>query len=138
MCTRWNSTFLMLARARKLQSYFDEYCTTNQYAQFKLNSKEWRQVEYLLLITKPFFDFTNVLSKTRDCTVHHICSIYNRLFTHLEEAEKKLRCKRVYWKKSMLRALQLAQKKLTKYYSGTDNSAYGTTCVAISHMPGSR
>lgn len=119
----------MLTRARKLQSCFDEYCTTNQYTQFKLNDEEWRQVEYLLLITKPFFDFTNVLSKTRDCTVHHIFSIYNRLFTHLEEAEKKLRCKRVHWKKSMLRALQLAQKKLSKYYSGTDDSAYGTTCA---------
>lgn len=119
----------MLTRARKLQSCFDEYCTTNQYTQFKLNDEEWRQVEYLLLITKPFFDFTNILSKTRDCTVHHIFSIYNRLFTHLEEAEKKLRYKRVHWKKSMLRALQLAQKKLSKYYSGTDDSAYGTTCA---------
>lgn len=29
----------------------------------------------------------------------------------------------------MLRALQLAQKKLSKYYSGTDDSAYGTTCA---------
>lgn len=119
----------MLTRARKLQSCFNEYCTTNQYTQFKLNDEEWRQVEYLLLITKPFFDFTNVLSKTRDCTVHHIFSIYNRLFTHLEEAEKKLRYKRAHWKKSMLRALQLAQKKLSKYYSGTDDSAYGTTCA---------
>jgi hypothetical protein len=125
--TRWNSTFLMLTRARKLQSYFDEYCTTNQYAHFKLNKEEWRQVEYLLLVTKPFFDFTNVLSKTRDCTVHHIFSIYNRLFTHLEEAEKKLRYKRVRWKKSMLQALQLAQKKLSKYYSATDNSPHGIT-----------
>ncbi|KAJ5764716.1 hypothetical protein N7520_004275 [Penicillium odoratum] len=119
----------MLTRARKLQSCFDEYCTTNQYTQFKLNDEEWRQVEYLLLITKPFFDFTNVLSKTRDCTVHHIFSIYNRLFSHLEEAEKKLRCKRVHWKKSMLQELQLAQKKLSKYYSGTDDSVYGTTCA---------
>lgn len=119
----------MLSCERKLQSYLDEYCTTNQYTQFKLNNDEWRQAEYLLLITKPFFDFTNVLSKTRDCTVHHIFSIYNRLFTHLEEAEKKLRNKRVYWKKSMLQALQLAQKKLSKYYSGTDDSAYGTTCA---------
>jgi hypothetical protein len=26
-CTRWNSTFLMLDRARKLQQVFDQYYT---------------------------------------------------------------------------------------------------------------
>ncbi|KAJ5580905.1 hypothetical protein N7450_007206 [Penicillium hetheringtonii] len=86
-------------------------------------------IEYFLLITKPFFDFTNVLSKTRDCTVHYIFSIYNRLFIYLEETEKKLRYKYIHWKKNILRALQLAQKKLSKYYSGTDDSAYSTICA---------
>ena len=68
--TRWNSTFLMLDRARKFQRVFDQYCTIHQYVQFKLDQEEWRQVDYLLLITKPFFDLTNVLSKTRDVTLH--------------------------------------------------------------------
>jgi hypothetical protein len=124
--TRWNSTFLMLNRARQLQSIFDQYCTTHQYVQFKLDQEEWRQVEYLLLITKPFFDFTNVLSKTRDVTVHHVFSIYNRLFTHLEDAEKKLKGKGVPWKKRMLQALRAAKAKLSKYYGATDNEPYGT------------
>lgn len=123
--TRWNSTFLMLSRARKLQSVFDQYCTTHQYVQFKLDQEEWRQVEYLLLITKPFFDFTNVLSKTRDATVHHVFSIYNSLFSHLENAEKKLKCKAIPWKKRMLQALRAAKAKLSKYYSATDNEPYG-------------
>lgn len=123
--TRWNSTFLMLSRARKLKSIFDEYCAMHQYVQFKLDQEEWRQVEYLLLITKPFFDFTNVLSKTRDVTVHHVFSIYNRLFTHLEDAEKKLKRKAVPWKKRMLQALRAAKEKLSKYYSATDNEPYG-------------
>jgi len=81
----------MLNRARKLQSVFDQYCMTHQYMQFKLDEEEWRQVEYLLLITKPFFDFTNVLSKTRDVTVQHVFSIYNKLFNHLDAAERKLK-----------------------------------------------
>jgi glutamine synthetase type III len=92
----------MLNRAKTLQPVFDEYCTTHQYLYFKLDQEEWRQIEYLLLITKPFFDFTNVLSKTRDVTVHHVFSIYNRLFNHLDDAEKKLKRKGVPWKKRML------------------------------------
>ena len=58
--TRWNSTFLMLRRAKRLRSFF------------------------LLFITQPFFDFTVELSKTRDATIHHVFLIYNKLFEHLE------------------------------------------------------
>jgi hypothetical protein len=115
----------MLNRARKLQLVFDRYCTTHQYVQFKLDQEEWRQVEYLLLIMKPFFDFTNVLSKTRDVTVHHVFSIYNKLFNHLDDAEKKLKRKAVPWKKRMLQALRAAKKKLSKYYAATDTESYG-------------
>lgn len=116
----------MLNRARQLQPVFDQYCITHSYIQFKLGQEEWRQVEYLLLITKPFFDFTNVLSKTRDVTVHNIFSIYNRLFSHLDNTEKELKRKGVPWKKRMLWALQVAKKKLSRYYTATDNEVYGT------------
>jgi len=125
VCTRWNSTFLMLDCARKLQWVFDQYCTIHQYVQFKLDQEEWCQVDYLLLITKPFFDLTNVLSKTQDVTVHHVFSIYNKLFSHLDAAEKKLKCKAVPWKKRMLQALQAAKEKLSKYYHATDKESYG-------------
>jgi hypothetical protein len=40
VCTRWNSTFLMLDRAKKLQPVFDQYCTIYQYVQFKLDQEE--------------------------------------------------------------------------------------------------
>jgi hypothetical protein len=85
----------MLERAKKLQAAFDQYCTTHQYVQFKLDQEEWRQIEYLLLITKPFFDYTNILSKTKDVTVHLIFSIYNCLFNYLEALQKQLRRKAV-------------------------------------------
>lgn len=100
---------------------------THSYTQFKLDQEEWRQVEYLLLLTKPFFDFTNVLSKTRDVTVHHVISIYNRLFNHLDDAESKLKRKAVPWKKRMLQALGAAKEKLSKYYTTIDTESYGTT-----------
>ncbi|KAJ5300123.1 hypothetical protein N7508_007366 [Penicillium antarcticum] len=123
--TRWNSTFMMLNRAKRLQPFYDQYCTHHQYLHFKLDQEEWRQIEYLLLLTKPFFDFTTMLSKTRDVTTHNIYSIYNKLFSHLDEAERKLKNKGVIWKKSMLQALQTAKKKLSKYYTATDHESYG-------------
>ena len=115
----------MLDRARRLQRVFDQYCTIHQYVQSKLDQEEWRQVDYLLLITKPLFDLTNALSKTRDVTIHHVFSIYNKLFSHLDAAEKKLKRKAVPWKKRMLQALQAAREKLSKYYHARDKKSCG-------------
>ncbi|EED11521.1 conserved hypothetical protein [Talaromyces stipitatus ATCC 10500] len=88
--TRWNSTFLMLYRARKLQSTFDEYCSEYGQPDLKLTKEEWRQVDYLLSITKPFFTFTTSLSQTKEVTIHSVFAIYNYLFTHLEKSKEKL------------------------------------------------
>lgn len=85
-----------------------------------LNTDEWRQIDYLLWITQPFFDFTLELSKTKDATTHYVFKIYNKLFEHLEYSMGQLRRKRVPWKRTMLQALQAAQAKLSEYYSQTD------------------
>lgn len=115
----------MLSRAKKLQSIINQYCTTHQYVQFKLDQDEWRQIEYLLLITKPFFDYTTILSKTKDVTIHSVFSIYNGLFSHLDASEKQLKRKGVPWKKQMLKALRAARKKLSAYYTAIETEAYG-------------
>ncbi|KAJ5340261.1 hypothetical protein N7541_009385 [Penicillium brevicompactum] len=112
--TRWNSTFLMLERAKKLQRVFNQYCSTHQYVQFQLGQEEWRQVEYLLLVTKPFFHYTKILSKTQDVTVHSVFSIYKELFSHLDDVTELLERKTVSWKKRMLQALQAAKHEIDR------------------------
>lgn len=119
--TRWNSTFLMLRRAKRLRSIFKPFCDEYERADMVLNNDEWRQVDYLLFLTQPFFDFTVELSKTRDATTHHVFLIYNKLFEHLEQSITQLTRKKTGWKRQMLQALQAAQKKLDTYYSETDN-----------------
>jgi hypothetical protein len=81
--TRWNSTFLMLRRARRLRSFIVTFCDHYDYPEFALNDNQWRQVDYLLCLTKPFFDYTLALSKTRDVTSHLVFQIYNLLFEHI-------------------------------------------------------
>ncbi|KAJ5316470.1 hypothetical protein N7476_006777 [Penicillium atrosanguineum] len=95
--TRWNSTFLMLRRAKRLRDIFAPFYTEYDCEEMLLNDEEWRQVDYLLCITEPFFDYTTQLSKTRDVTAHYIFKIYNKLFEHLEQSMKQLRRKRVLW-----------------------------------------
>jgi hypothetical protein len=117
---RWNSTFLMLRRAKRLRAIFAPFCAEYDCEEMLLHNEEWRQVDYLLCITEPFFDYTTQLSKTRDITAHYVFKIYNKLFEHLEQSLKQLRRKRVPWKKQMLHALEASRTKLDEYYSQTD------------------
>ena len=110
----------MLRRAKRLHSTFDEFCSQYDQDHFALSQEEWRQIEYLLCITQPFFKFTTLLSKTKDISIHLIFSIYNKLFTHLEKSKSALKRKKAPWKQLMLASLEAAEKKLSQYYSMTD------------------
>jgi hypothetical protein len=71
---------------------------------------------------KPFFEYTQALSKTRDVTAHLVYRIYNTLFKHLKQLMKQLRRKRVLWKKQILEAFETSRSKLAKYYLETDHA----------------
>ncbi|KAI2964925.1 hypothetical protein CBS147323_6033 [Aspergillus niger] len=117
--TRWNSTFLMLRRARKLRNCFDQYCTDHDYVQFKISDAEWRQIDYLLQLTKPFFQFTMALMKTRDVTIHSVFLVYRKLLEHIEKSTRVLSRKTTPWKRAMHDALLAAKQKLREYYDKT-------------------
>ncbi|KAJ5751403.1 uncharacterized protein N7511_008368 [Penicillium nucicola] len=119
--TRWNSTFLMLRRAKRLQSAFDDFCVQFNLTDMRMDGDEWRQVDYLLSITYPFFKFTSSLSATTDVTIHNVFGIYNALFTHIDKAKAQLARKKVGWKRVMKSALDRARDKLTEYYGKTDD-----------------
>ncbi|KAJ5253812.1 uncharacterized protein N7525_007394 [Penicillium rubens] len=125
--TRWNSTFLMLRRAKRLQPIFDEFCSHYGHPHLMLDREEWRQIDYLLYLTKPFFEFTTALSQTKDATIHSVFGIYSQLFNHLEISIGQLEPKQVAWKRLMVDALYAAKDKLSQYYNKiaeTHNNLY--------------
>lgn len=111
----------MLRRARRLRGIFNEFCVQYNRPNLALDCEEWRQIDYLLIVTQPFFQFTSIVSKTKDVTVHGIFSIYNRLLDHLEVSIRQLRYKKLKWKRTMMKALQAAETKLRQYYAMTDD-----------------
>ncbi|KGO69277.1 HAT dimerization [Penicillium italicum] len=126
--TRWNSTFLMLRRAQRLSTTFDEYCSLYHQPHFALNAEGWRQIDYLLHILQPFFTYTTLVCQTNDSSIHLIFSIYNKLFDHLERSMHQLRRKRVAWKQPMLSSLEAAKDKLSKYYNPSNKMEFFSTC----------
>ena len=119
--TRWNSTFLKFRRAKRLRLIFDQYCLKYGQSHLMLDQEEWRQIDCLLWITRPFFKFTTALSKTKDVTLHLVFGIFNMLLDHMEKSIRQLQRKRVPWKKGMLAALYAAKDKLAYYYGKTDD-----------------
>ncbi|KAJ5264775.1 hypothetical protein N7505_007568 [Penicillium chrysogenum] len=97
-----------------------------------------RQIDYLLQITRPFFDYTTELSKTKEVTTHLVFKLYNALFDHFFEAGALLKRKRVPWKSDMLKALTAGRLKLDEYYSQTDNLKGHIYAVGTMLAPDSR
>ena len=112
----------MFQRANRLSVSYQRYCVEHQRPEFRLSKSEWRQIEYLLCITKPFYKWTVGLSKIKATTIHNVFQVYNRLFTHFEQAQARLRRKKVPWKKAMLQALEAGSKKLSVYYEATEQA----------------
>jgi hypothetical protein len=110
----------MLRRAKRLQSTFNEFCSQFQLRDLTLSQDEWRQIEYLLWITQPFFKFTTALCKSKDTSIHLVFEVYNNLFEHIESSIRQLQRKKVHWKQGMLKALDSARDKLADYYGKTD------------------
>lgn len=110
----------MLRRAKRLRSFIVTFYKDYNYPEFALNDNQWRQVDYLLYLTRPFFDYTLALSKTRDVTSYLVFQIYNLLFEHIERSRMQLQRKRVVWKKQILISLEASYTKLREYYKETD------------------
>jgi hypothetical protein len=62
----------MLRRAKRLQPVINQYFAEYADPRLKLDLEEWRQIEYLLCLTKPFFQFTTILCQTKDATIHSV------------------------------------------------------------------
>jgi hypothetical protein len=109
----------MLRRARKLRNCINKYCNDHDYSQFSITDDGWRQIDYLLQLTKPFFQFTMALMKTKDVTIHSVFLVYRKLLEHIERSNQRLRNKTTPWKRAMYDALLAAKQKLKEYYKKT-------------------
>ncbi|EMF09613.1 uncharacterized protein SEPMUDRAFT_23271, partial [Sphaerulina musiva SO2202] len=67
-----------------------------------------QRVEYLIDLTKPFAAATAVIGTTKGPTIHLVLAYYNKLFDILEEAIKRLKNKRIPWKKDVFQACEAA------------------------------
>ena len=115
--TRWDSTYMMLARTHRLRNLgWNQFLQEHNMHILTLQDKEWKQIEYLLDITRPFCALTRLLGATKEPTLHLVYDAYLRLFQHLQFIDTKLGRTQEVWKISLRQGVDAAAKKLNSYW----------------------
>jgi len=57
------------------------------------------------------------MSKRHTVTLHHVFTVYNDMFDHMDGVLRALAEKNTQWKEDLYFAVQFARRKLSKYYA---------------------
>jgi hypothetical protein len=137
--TRWDSTTYMLIRYRRLRQAVEAMVEREHIRWFRLSEEEWKAVDYLISLAKPFNFATILISTTKGPTVHMVFLLYAMLFNMLEDAKRKLSRKDAAWKVDIRNALNASYDKLRKYYTATTGplgELYGHAILLSPHVKG--
>jgi hypothetical protein len=118
--TRWNSTLELLERAYCLPEFTREWLPNPKYAEYPplfTTQDEWTIVKYVREVLRPFRYWTLWMLKRHTVTLHHVVTVYNDMFDHMDGAMRALAKKKTTWKEDLFFAVRLARKKLSKYYA---------------------
>jgi len=118
--TRWNSTLGLLKRAYRLQEFTREWLQNPKYSGYRplfTTQDEWTIVKYVMEVLRPFRYWTLWMSKRHTVTSHHIVTVYNEMFDHMDGVMRALAKKKTQWKEDLFLAVKLAGQKLSKYYA---------------------
>jgi hypothetical protein len=63
------------------------------------------------------------MSKQLTVTLHHIITVYNDMFDHMDGMMQDLAKKKIQWKEDLFFAVKCAQQKLSKYYTEVTRTA---------------
>jgi hypothetical protein len=87
-----------------------------------LSNMDWKKLRYIIVLLRPFAEYTSLIGNTRDATINHTWNVYNALFDHLDMVRKKLDCKdltKTLWIPEFITAIDIGTEKLREYYSQT-------------------
>jgi hypothetical protein len=125
--TRWDSTTSMCLRLRILRRALTEYFNKDRRSRHSMlwllpSASEWQTIEYLIMVTAPFNQLTQLIGASTVPTIHSAYDCYDVLFSHLEKAQKKLRGRTPAWKNGLSEAIEASVTKLKKYYNMTETN----------------
>jgi len=118
--TRWNSTLELVECAYRLPEFTCEWLQNPKYSEYRplfTTQDEWTIVKYVIEVLRPFRYWTIWMSKRHTVTLHHVITVYNDMFDHMDGLMRALPKKKTQRKEDLFFAVTLARQKLSKYYA---------------------
>jgi len=118
--TLWNCALELHERAFRLREFTPEWLQNPKYAEYRplfTSQDECTIVKYVMEVLKPFQYWTLWMSKRHTVTLHHVITVYNDKFDHMDGVMRPLPKKMTAWKEDLFFAVKLARQKLSKYYA---------------------
>jgi len=118
--THWNSTLELLEHAYRLREFTREWLQNPKYSQYRplfTTQDEWTIGKYVMEVLRPLRYWNRWMSKRHTDTLHHVITVYNNMFDHMDGVMQPLAKKKTQWKEALFFALRLARQKLSKYYT---------------------
>ena len=116
--TKWNSSYDMLLRFKKLNTAINWWIenVSNKFADFRLRVQKWHQIRYLIQLFRTFKIIIDFVSRFKIITIHQIWNVYDNLFNHLKSQNEKVeKIDSNLWTSELDRAIKAKHVKLVKY-----------------------
>jgi len=120
MKTHWNSRLELLEPAYRLCEFTREWLKNPKYCDYRplfTTQDEWIIVKYVMEVLRPFRYWTLLMSKLHTVTLHHVITVYNDMFDHMDGVMRALAEETTTWKEDLFFAVKFARQKLSKYYA---------------------
>jgi len=88
-----------------------------EYRSLYKTQEEWTIVKYVMEVLMPFQYWTLWMSKRHTVTLHHVITVHNDIFDHMDGVLRALATKKTQWKEDLYFAVKFARQKLSKYYA---------------------
>jgi len=119
--TQWNSALGLRDEAYWLREFTREWLKYQKYSDYRplfTTQDEWMIVKYVRQVLRPLRRWTLWMSKWHTVTLHHVVTVYNDTFNHLDGGIQAFAKKKTQWEEDLHLAMKFACQKLTRYYAG--------------------
>jgi hypothetical protein len=91
--TRCNPTLALLEYAYQFRQFTHEWLKYPKYSNYRTlftTQDEWTIVKYVMVVLQPFWYRTLWMSKQHTVTQHHVITVYNDMFDHMDGVMRSL------------------------------------------------
>ena len=91
-------------RAYRFREFTREWLKHTNYSDYRslyTTQDEWTIVKYVMEVLMPFRYWTLGMSKRHTVTLHHVSTIYNDMFDHMDDVLQALAKKKTQWKEDL-------------------------------------